>query len=120
MTTPDQTQSPALWRQIAVGGCAIVGFTAFLALVWYSATTLLLLFSGVLFGVFLSALSDLLKRVIGGGPGLRLVIVCIVFTAALGAFLVLGGTTIAQQAALLAETLKSQMETVKNFLEQHG
>ncbi len=75
MTTPETTQPPVLWRQIAAGGCAIVGLIAFLALVWYAASTLFLLFAGILFGVFLTALSDLLKRVIGGGDGLRLAIV---------------------------------------------
>ena len=89
MTTLNPTESPALWRQIAMGGCAIVAFTALLALLWYAASTLFLLFAGVLFGVFLTALSALLKRVIGGGPGLRLLIVVIIFVAAFGTFLVL-------------------------------
>lgn len=120
MTTLNPTESPALWRQIAMGGCAIVAFTALLALLWYAASTLFLLFAGVLFGVFLTALSDLLKRVIGGGPGLRLLIVVIIFVAAFGTFLVLYGTTIADQAALLATTVKSQIGTVKDFLDRHG
>jgi predicted PurR-regulated permease PerM len=120
MTTFDPIESPALWRQIAAGGCAIVGFTALLALIWYAASTLFLLFAGILFGVFLTALSDLLKRVIGGGPGLRLIIVVIMFVAAFGTFLVLYGTTIADQAALLATTVKSQVGTVKDFLDRHG
>ena len=42
MTTSDTT-TPALWRQIAAGGCAIVAFAALLALVWYAASTLFLL-----------------------------------------------------------------------------
>ena len=120
MTIPETTEPPALWRQIAAGGCAIVGFTAFLALVWYASATLFLLFAGILFGVFLTALSDLLKRVIGGGDGLRLAIVCVVFTAALAAFLVLYGATIAEQAEVLTATVKSQISTVKDFLDRHG
>ncbi len=120
MTIPDTTERPALWRQIAAGGCAIVGFTAFLALVWYASATLFLLFAGILFGVFLTALSDLLKRVIGGGDGMRLAIVCVIFTAALAAFLVLYGATIAEQGAVLTATVKSQISTVKDFLDRHG
>ena len=120
MTSPDQTSPPALWRQIAAGGCAIVAFTALLALVWYASATLFLLFAGVLFGVFLSALSDLLKRLIGGGDALRLAIVCVVFIAALAAFLVLYGATIAEQATLLTATVKSQIGAVKDFLDRHG
>ena len=120
MAAFNPTESPALWRQIAAGGCAIVAFTALLALIWYAASTLFLLFAGILFGVFLTALSDLLKRVMGGGPGLRLIIVVIVFVAAFGTFLVLYGTTIAEQAALLTTTVKSQIGTVKDFLDRHG
>ncbi len=120
MTIPETTEPPARWRQIAAGGCAIVGFTAFLALVWYASATLFLLFAGILFGVFLTALSDLLKRAIGGGDGLRLAIVCVVFTAALAAFLVLYGATIAEQAEVLTATVKSQISTVKDFLARHG
>lgn len=120
MTSPDQTTPPVLWRQIAAGGCAIVAFAALLALVWYASATLFLLFAGVLFGVFLSALSDLLKRLIGGGDALRLAIVCVVFVVALAAFLVLYGATIAEQATLLTATVKSQISTVKDFLDRHG
>jgi predicted PurR-regulated permease PerM len=120
MTSPDQTTPPVLWRQIAAGGCAIVAFAALLALLWYASATLFLLFAGVLFGVFLSALSDLLKRVVGGGDALRLAIVCVVFVAALAAFLVLYGATIAEQATLLTATVKSQISTVKDFLDRHG
>ena len=120
MTTPDTTEPPALWRQIAAGGCAIVAFAALLALVWYSSSTLFLLFAGILFGVFLSALSDLLKRLVGGGDALRLAIVCVVFVTALAAFLVLYGATIAEQASVLTATVKSQIATVKDFLDRHG
>ena len=120
MSSLDKTASPALWRQIAAGGCAIVAFTAVLALLWYAASTLFLLFAGILFGVFLTALSGLLKRAIGGGDGLRLVIVVIVFTAAFAAFLMLYGTTIADQATVLTATVKSQIGTVKDFLDRHG
>jgi predicted PurR-regulated permease PerM len=113
-------QATALWRSIALGGCTIVAFAALLALVWYAASTLFLLLAGILFGVFLTALSDLLKRLIGGGAGLRLAIVCIVFAAALVAFLVLYGATIAEQATVLTATVKSQIATVKDFLDRHG
>jgi len=120
MTSTDSTGATSSWRPLAAAGCAVVAFAAALALIWYSAATLFLLFAGVLFGIFLTALSDLLKRAIGGGGGLRLAIVCLVLLALTIAFLVLGGTTIAQQAELVAATLKSQIGTVKTFLDQHG
>src|SRR5437868_14128040 len=107
MTSAGSTEATLSWRPLAAAGCAVVAFAAGLALIWYSAATLFLLFAGILFGVFLNALSELLKQLIGGGHGLRFAIVCIAFTAALVTFLVLGGATIAEQAALLTATLKS-------------
>src|SRR5438477_1662057 len=104
MISTDSTGATSSWRPLAAAGCAVVAFAAALALIWYSAATLFLLFAGVLFGIFLTALSDLLKRAIGGGGGLRLAIVCLVLLALTIAFLVLGGTTIAQQAELVAAT----------------
>lgn len=109
-----------LWRSIAVGGCAIVAFAALLALIWYAAATLFLLFAGILFAVFLSALSSLLQRLLGGPHALRLVIVCLALLLLFAGIILLGGNAIGSQAALLANTLKSQVGTVKDFLDQHG
>lgn len=110
----------SLARSIAIGGIAIVAFGACLALVWYSAATLFLLFAGVLFGVFLNAMANLLDRVIGGGPALRLAIVCVLFTGILSGVAYLGGATIAQQVTALSSTIRSQIGHVKELLEQRG
>jgi predicted PurR-regulated permease PerM len=110
----------SLAASIAIAGCAIVAFAALLVLAWYSAPTILLLFSGVLFGVFLVALSDLVGRLIGGPHALRLVIVCVFLTGLFGGVMVLGGATIAQQAVALSDTIRSQVRTVRTFLEERG
>ncbi len=114
-----RTRRDLAWS-IAAGGSAIVGFAALLALTWYTAETLLLLFAGVLFGVFLSALTDLLGRVVSGYHTLRLTLVCALLTVVMTGVMVLGGATIAQQATLLNSQIRSQLGTVKNFLEQRG
>jgi predicted PurR-regulated permease PerM len=117
----DEPQPPrSLASSIAIGGCVIVAFAALLALVWYAAATLFLLFAGILFGVFLNALSDLLGRLIGGPYLARLAVVCVLFAALISSIVVLGGATIADQASLLAKTLASQVGTVKAFLSSHG
>lgn len=110
----------SLAASIALGGCGIVAFAALLAIVWHSAATILLLFSGVLFGVFLVAISDLLGRAIGGSHVLRLVIVCVFLTGLFSTVIVLGGATIAQQATALSTAIRSQVGTVKGFLEERG
>ncbi len=96
-----------------------VSFAALLGLIWYSAGTLFLIFAGVLFGVFLNALAALLGK-LGGPHAVRLGIVCALLVAMFSGVVVLGGTTIAQQATALSVTIKSQVGTVKQFLEARG
>lgn len=128
MTLPSQTDPsrplprdarPLAWS-IGVGGAAIVAFGAALALIWHSAGTLLLIFAGILFGVFLSALTDMLGRVIGGGQTLRLTLVCVFLTALFTGAIGLGGATIAQQARALSDTIKTQIVNVKDYLDKRG
>jgi predicted PurR-regulated permease PerM len=51
---------------------------------------------------------------------LRLTVVCLVLAGMLSGVVFLGGSTIAQQAKVLSDTIKSQLVNVKGFLEQHG
>ncbi len=105
---------------IAAGGIAIVAFTAALVFAWYYAATLFLIFAGVLLGVGLTAMTHLLHKVIGGPHPFRLTVVCLVMAALISGVVVLGGTTIAQQATALSGTIKSQIINLKAFLEAHG
>ena len=49
---------------IAVGGIGMVLFAALLWFVWHYAATLFLIFAGMLLGVALNAMTELLGRVI--------------------------------------------------------
>ncbi|MDQ8726096.1 AI-2E family transporter [Bradyrhizobium sp. LHD-71] len=123
MTNSLETQvnpDRSLAASIALGGCAIAGFVALLAIAWHAAGTILLLFSGVLFGIFLVALTNLLDRLIGGSHVLRLVIVCLFLTGLFTTVIALGGATIAQQATALSATIRSQVGNVRTFLEERG
>ncbi|EKS38680.1 AI-2E family transporter [Afipia clevelandensis] len=119
LETRVQTRSDLAWS-IAVGGIGIIAFAAFLLFAWYYAATLFLVFAGILLGVALTAMTNLLKKVMGGPHALRLALVCVVLAGMLSGVVFLGGATIARQAAVLSNTLKSQLVTVKTFLEQHG
>lgn len=114
------TEASQLAWAIAKGGIMVATFVAFLALAWYSAATLFLIFSGVLLGVFLNAVANLLGRLMGGGYHLRLTIVCLVLAGLLSGVLFLGGSTIAQQVTVLSRTIRAQIVNVKDFLEQRG
>jgi len=123
MTLPRElnvrTRGDLAWA-ISVGGIATVSFTTFVVFAWYFASTLFLIFSGILLAVALSALSQLAGRLTGGPHPLRLTLVCVLLAAMLGGVLYLGGSTIADQAKVLSGTLKSQIVNVKTYLDQHG
>jgi predicted PurR-regulated permease PerM len=105
---------------ISVGGIGVVAFAALLLFMWYFAATLFLVFAGMLLGVALNAMSNLLERVIRLPHALRLTIVCLVLAGLLSGVVFLGGSTMAQQAKVLSDTIKSQLVTVKAFLEKNG
>jgi predicted PurR-regulated permease PerM len=105
---------------IAVGGIGVVAFAAALLFTWYYAATLFLILAGMLLGVALNAMTGMLGRVVRLPHALRLTIVCLVLAGLLSGVVFLGGATIAQQATALSDTIKSQLVSVKAFLERNG
>ena len=114
-----QARSDLAWA-ISVGGIGVVLFAALLLFTWYFAATLFLIFAGMLLGVALNAMSNLLGRVVRLPHALRLTIVCLAVAGMLSGIIFLGGATIAQQTTVLSNTLKSQLVSVKGFLERNG
>src|SRR4051812_48131933 len=74
----------------------------------------------MLLGVALNTMTNLLGRVVRWPQALRLTIVCLILAALLSGIVFLGGATIAQQATVLSDTIKSQLVNVKAFLERNG
>ena len=105
---------------ISVGGIGVVGFAALLLFTWHFAATLFLIFAGMLLGVALNAMTNMLGRVVSLTHSLRLTIVCLMLAGLLSGVAFLGGATIAQQATALSGTIKSQLVGVKAFLDRHG
>jgi len=114
-----QARNDLAWA-ISVGGIGVVAFAALLLFTWYFAATLFLIFAGMLLGVALNAMTKLLGRVVNLPHSLRLTIVCLVLAGLLSGVVFLGGATIAQQATVLSNTIKSQLVNVKAFLEKNG
>jgi predicted PurR-regulated permease PerM len=114
-----QARNDLAWA-ISIGGIGIVLFAALLLFTWTFAATLFLIFAGMLLGVALNTMSNLLGRAAKLPHALRLAIVCVALAAILSGVVVLGGTTIAQQATALSNTIKSQLVNVKSFLEKNG
>jgi predicted PurR-regulated permease PerM len=114
-----QARNDLAWA-ISVGGIAIVAFATLLLFTWYFATTLFLIFAGMLLGVALNAFTELLGRIVKLPHALRLAIVCLTLAGLLSGVIFLGGSTIARQATVLSDTIKSQLVGVKAFLEKNG
>jgi len=114
-----QARNDLAWS-ISVGGIGVALFVALLIFAWHFAATLFLIFAGMLLGVALNAMTGLLGRIVPLPQPARLAIVCLALLAMLSGIVFLGGTTIAQQATILSNTIKSQLTTVKSFLESHG
>jgi predicted PurR-regulated permease PerM len=123
VATPDENRLSArndLAWAISVGGAATVGFAALLLFTWTFADALFVIFAGILLGVALNAMTNMLGRIVRLPHTLRLAIVCIVLAGLLSGVVFLGGTAIAQQAAALSDTIKSQLVSVKTFLDRNG
>jgi len=105
---------------ISVGGIGVIAFASLLLFAWSFAATLFLIFAGMPLGVTLNAMTHLLGRVLPWPHWLRLAIVCLVLAGMLCGVIFLGGTTIAQQATALSDTIKSQLVNVKAFLDRNG
>jgi predicted PurR-regulated permease PerM len=116
---PHQARNDLAWA-ISVGGIATVAFAALLVFTWFFAATLFLIFAGILLGVALNATTNMLGRVLRLPHALRLTIVCLALAGLLSGVVFLGGATIAEQATVLSNTIKSQLVNVKDFLEKKG
>ncbi|MCJ2058909.1 AI-2E family transporter [Methylobacterium sp. J-048] len=111
------------WRgalPLAASGIAVVCFAALLALAWMSVGTLLLIFAGVLLGVFLDGLTRGLGHVLPLPRGLRLTIASLAVAVAAISFGTYGGATIVQQGRDLGTTIKDQAGTVSSWLSERG
>ncbi|AWN40939.1 AI-2E family transporter [Methylobacterium durans] len=107
-------------RALALAGIAVVAFAALLALAWLSAATLLLIFAGSLFGVFLDGLTRGLGHVLPVRRSLRLAIASVALAACTVGLVAFGGATVAQQGRDLGQTIRQQTGTVSEWLKAHG
>jgi predicted PurR-regulated permease PerM len=114
-----QARSDLAWA-IAVGGIGMILFMAGLAFTWYYAAAIFLLFSGMLLGVALNAMTNRLGHVIDWPHPVRLIIVCLTLALLLAGVIFLFGATITDQAKVLSDTIKSQLGNVKSFLDRNG
>jgi predicted PurR-regulated permease PerM len=90
-----------------------LGTAAGLFLVWRTSSALFLVFTGLLFAVFLDACTRGLGRLWTGPRGWRLAVVCSVLALLIFAGVSFGGYTIAQQADELFNTVQDQLRILE-------
>lgn len=110
---------PGTWS-LAVSGIAVVCFVALLALAWLAASTLFLIFAGVLLAVFLDGLTRILGKVVPLGRGLRLALVSLVLAGFCVGLVAYGGTIVVQQSRDLGQTIQGQAGIVRDWLKGYG
>ncbi|WP_232629579.1 AI-2E family transporter [Methylobacterium sp. Leaf118] len=112
--------SSAGTRGLAAAGIAVVAFAAGLWLAWTAAATLLLIFSGILFAVFLDGLTRGLGYVLPAPRWLRLTLATLTLFGLALALTAFGGATVAREGRDLGTTVRQQSETVRTWLKDHG
>ena len=118
--TPMSATSSIGPRRLTAAGIAVVSFAAALWLAWTASATLLLIFSGILFAVFLDGLTRGLGYVLPLPRALRLTIATLALGALSLAVVAFGGATVTTQARDLGTTVREQSETVRTWLKEHG
>ncbi|GEP08199.1 AI-2E family transporter [Methylobacterium gnaphalii] len=118
--TAEPAVRPRGTRSLVGAGLAVVAVIAALALAWTASATLLLIFAGILLGVFLDGLTRGLGHVVPLPRAVRLTVVSVAVAGLLLGMSAFGGATIAQQARDLGQTIQSQSGTVRDWLKDHG
>ncbi len=97
-----------------------LGLAAALFLAWHLASALLLILAGIVFAAGLQGGEHLLGRVWKGPRTARLIVVVLVFVAALIGFLYFAGTQLAAQFAELQATLMKQSDYLSGLAKEYG
>ena len=100
-------------RRVLVSASVVAALVVGLLFLWHARDVLLLVFAGVLFGIFLRRLSTLLSGHTPLTPGVSLAIVLLVLTGALVGAFWLQGDTIAAESAQLREALPQAVEDLR-------
>jgi predicted PurR-regulated permease PerM len=89
-------------------------------LLWSGIRVLLLTFAGVLFAIFLSALSDWVSRKTGRSRRVSLAIVILVVSVSAGSFIWLLGARVEEQASELVRQVPKSIQQIQAYLNSHA
>ena len=100
-------------RKVLLDAAAVGALVVGLLFVWYARDVLLLVFAGILLGIFLRRLTMIISDRTPLPPGAALALVMLVLTGALVAAFWLRGDTIAEETARLKEDLPRAVEELR-------
>ena len=112
--------SDPLLRYEAKRAFVWLGMASLLALAVFLAQALMIIFGAMVFAALIDGGARLLGRVLPLGRGWLVAIVLLLTAAFLVWVVVFAGSQIAEQAAVLPETVRSQTVRVLTWLQEHG
>jgi predicted PurR-regulated permease PerM len=107
-------------RSILATGFALLATAIALFLVWQTASSLLIVFAGVLFAAFLDAGARALAPVLPLNRTLRLTLVLLLLTALTGLGIVWGAGKLPEQTQLLLRVMDTQFDVLQKHLLTYG
>ena len=108
------------WRPVIALPLIVLAIAAGLALVWYSAPSLLLLFAGILFASFLDACTRGLGYIVPLARPLRFALVVLVVAAVAAFALAWGMVRLPGQAHALFQVMDAQLTVLEHDLSELG
>jgi len=107
------------WRTATIVG-VVLAITLSVFIVVYAASGFLLIFAGILFAVFLDALTSALGRIMPVHRAVRLTLVCLATGGAFAAFLGSVGTVAVGQTPDLLATLEDELRQLQRMMQDFG
>jgi predicted PurR-regulated permease PerM len=107
----------AFARQVLIAACVVSGAGLVLALVWYAANLLMLVFAGVLVSILLRRVGDLIRNNTGLGERVSMALVVLMLFVAIGALAWMVADRITWQAGEFMDRLRPALADVRARLE---
>jgi predicted PurR-regulated permease PerM len=111
----DAERASLAWRTATITG-VVFAIALAVVMVVYAASGFLLIFAGILFAVFLDALTNLLGRVVPVHRAIRLTFVCLATGAALAAFVTSVGAVAVAQTPDLLTTVETELRGLQQLI----
>ncbi|HEY0848635.1 MAG TPA: AI-2E family transporter [Bradyrhizobium sp.] len=122
MRGEESTEPPReIWRaSLLTSGLALLTVAVLLFLIWQMASSLLIVFAGVLFAALLDAAARALAPIVPLGRPWRLTLVLLLLGALLGFGLAWGAGKLPEQTRLLLNVMDTQLDILREHLLSYG